>query len=76
MLFLDNNALSVFNFVMKYTNFLDYSVLWKSSDAIDRRGAVFAVSHLDAPGATLVENPHRVSIGTGTIVGIHKEEVL
>ena len=52
-----------------------FAMASKGSDSVERRGATWALSHVDHPAAVSSKVLNRISAGTLAIVGLEKNEV-
>ena len=51
--------------------FPEFDVIFKGSDAIERRGAFYAISDLDHPITKLLQSPKKVPRGTSVLLGLN-----
>lgn len=60
-----------FLFTKCVSMFPEFDVIFKGSDALERRGAFYTISDLDHPITKLMQSPRKVPRGTSVLLGLN-----
>ncbi len=58
-------------FETEFYSFSDFDLIFKGSDAIERRGAFYTISDEDHPITKLMQSPKKVPKGTNVLIGLN-----
>jgi hypothetical protein len=59
------------NLLTEFNTFSDFDLIFKGSDAIERRGAFYTISDEDHPITKLMQSPKKVPKGTNVLIGLN-----